>query len=59
MESQSSLDGGRLVLIRSSSSTIPAHVMQNVLLPNKILEGIGRVNRNFLWGSTESTRKMH
>lgn len=32
--------------------------MQNVLLPNKILEGIDRVNRNFLWGSTETERKM-
>ena len=50
---------GRIVLIQSSSSTIPTHVMQNVSLPNKILEGIDRVNRNFLWGSTESTKKMH
>lgn len=39
---------GRIVLIQSSPSTIPAYVMQNVSLPNKILEGIEWVNRNFL-----------
>lgn len=41
---------GRVVLIQSSSSTIPAHIMQNISLPNKILEWIDRVTRNFLWG---------
>ena len=50
---------GRTVLIQASSSTIPAHVMQNVYLPNKILEGVDRVNRNFLWGSTDNSKKMH
>ena len=50
---------GRAVLIQASSSTIPAYVMQCSLLPNRILEGIDRVNRNFLWGSTESVRKVH
>lgn len=39
---------GRMVLIQASSSTIPTYVMQNVQLPNKILKGIDRVNRNFL-----------
>ena len=33
--------------------------MQCALLPNKILEGIDRVNRNFLWGSSETARKIH
>lgn len=50
---------GRTILIQASSSSIPAYTMQNVLLPNKILEGIDRVNRNFLWGYTETERKMH
>ena len=39
---------GRTVLIQASSSVIPAYVMQCALLPNKILEGIDRINRNFL-----------
>lgn len=49
---------GRAVLIQASSSTIPAYVMQCSLLPNRILEGIDQVNRNFLWGLTESARKV-
>ena len=50
---------GRKVLIQASSSTIPTYVMQSVQLPDKILKGIDRVNRNFLWGSTENSKKMH
>ena len=33
--------------------------MQSNSLPSKVLEGIDRVNRYFLWGSTESKGKMH
>ncbi|KAL0006038.1 hypothetical protein SO802_013599 [Lithocarpus litseifolius] len=50
---------GRRILIQASSSAIPSYVMQNAYLPNKVLEGIDRVNRNFLWGSTETEKKMH
>ena len=50
---------GRAILIQASSSTIPTYVMQCHMLPNRVLEGIDRVNRNFLWGSTESARKVH
>ena len=50
---------GRAVLIQASSSTIPAYVMQSNLLPEKVLEGIDRVNRNFLWGSTKNSKKMY
>ena len=50
---------GRAVLIQALSSTIPAYVMQSNLLPEKVLEGIDRVNRNFLWGSTKNSKKMH
>lgn len=39
---------GRRVLVQASLSTIPTYVMQNVQLPEKILKGIDRVNRNFL-----------
>lgn len=50
---------GRAILIQASSSTIPAYVMQCSLLPHRILEGIDQVNRNFLWGSTDSVRKIY
>ena len=50
---------GRKVLIQASSSVILAYVMQSNLLPNKALDGINRVNRNFLWGSVDSKRKIH
>ena len=50
---------GRAVLIQASTSTIPAYVMQCTALPKKLLDNIDRVNRNFLWGSTEDARKTH
>ena len=50
---------GRAVLIQASSSETPAYIMQSNLLLGKVLEGIDRVNRNFLWGSTENKGKMH
>ena len=50
---------GKAVLIQASSSAIPAYIMQSNLLPGKVLDGIDKVNRNFLWGSTENKGKMH
>ena len=47
------------VLIQASSSTILNYVMQYASLLNKILNGIDRVNRNFLWGTTDHTKRMH
>ena len=38
---------------------IPAYIMQSNLLPGKVLDGIDKVNRNFLLGSTENKGKMH
>ena len=50
---------GKMVLIQASSSTIPSYVMQSNFLANKILKGIDRVNKNFLWESSDHTRKMY
>ena len=50
---------GRAVLIQASLAAIPAYVIQCTYIPNSILEGVDRVNRNFLWGSTESSKKIH
>ncbi|KAL0016452.1 hypothetical protein SO802_003521 [Lithocarpus litseifolius] len=49
----------RSVLVQASSSTIPNYVMHCTHLPSKILDGIGRVNRNFLWGTSEQAKKVH
>ena len=47
------------ILIQASLATIPAYVMQCTHLSGKILEGIDRVNRNFLWGTSEAAKKIH
>ena len=39
---------GRAVLIQASSMAIPSYVMQCAHLPGKILDGLDRVNHNFL-----------
>ena len=44
---------GCLVLILASSATIPSYVMQCSSLPAKILDGLDRVNQNFLWGGLQ------
>ena len=49
----------RAILIQASSASIPSYIMQCTKLPGRILEGIDWVNRNFLWGTTETTKKIH
>ena len=49
----------RNVFIQASLATILAYVMQCAHLPRKILDGLDRVNKNFLWGTSEATRKVH
>ena len=50
---------GRVVLTNLVTSTIPNYTMQCVALPPKILKGVNRLNRNFIWGSSNSKRKLH
>ena len=50
---------GRSVLIQASLAAIPSYIMQCVQLLSRILEGLDRVNRNFLWGSTDTAKKIH
>ena len=49
----------RTILVQASSSTILAYVMQCNALLGKLLDNIDKVNRNFLWGSLKSVKKMH
>ena len=50
---------GRAVLVQSSIETIPSYAMQCSYLPDRILQGVDRVNRNFIWGSIDTIKKMH
>lgn len=50
---------GRLVLTQVVTSTIPNYTMQCMDLPYKILQGVDRLNKNFLWGSSENKKKVH
>ena len=33
--------------------------MQSILLHSRILDKMDKISRNFLWGSSDSRRKMH
>ena len=50
---------GHAILIQASSAAIPSYIMQCAKLPGRILDEIDRVNRNFLWGTMETAKKIH
>jgi hypothetical protein len=50
---------GRVVLIQSVTSAIPSYYMQNSVLPSRVCSELDKLNRNFLWGSTDEKKKMH
>ena len=50
---------GCQVLIQASISSISSYIMQSVLLPSRILDKLDKISWNFLWGSSDSRRKMH
>ena len=50
---------GRVVLTQAVTSTIPNYSMQCMALPSKILKGVDRFNRNFMWGSLDRKKKIH
>jgi ribonuclease HI len=50
---------GRVILVQSVTSAIPAYYMQNVALPIRICSSLDKLNRDFLWGSNDERKKMH
>ncbi|KAK9278780.1 hypothetical protein L1049_028358 [Liquidambar formosana] len=50
---------GRTLLVQSVTSAIPGYVMQSSKLPEGLLNQLDRVNCKFIWGSTESNKKIH
>lgn len=49
----------RLLLIQTSTNSIPMYAMQSCKLPVGTVERIERLNRNFLWGSSENKKCFH
>ncbi|KAG7591715.1 Zinc finger CCHC-type [Arabidopsis thaliana x Arabidopsis arenosa] len=50
---------GRLTLTKAVLSSIPIHSMSTIALPKAILDGLDRISRGFLWGTTTEKRKQH
>ena len=50
---------GRTILIKASLAATPSYVMQFSYLLGRVLDGLDKINRNFLWGSTDTTKKIH
>lgn len=48
----------RTVLINSVLNALPAHIMQCTVISQKTCKALDRINRNFLWGSTQEQRRM-
>ena len=49
----------RETLIQSTTFGLPIYTMQTALLPHKVCNELYRMNRNFLWGSTDEKGKVH
>ncbi|XP_019150780.1 PREDICTED: uncharacterized protein LOC109147628 [Ipomoea nil] len=50
---------GRKTLVQASLASIPTYTMQSMALPVSTCKLIDKVCRNFLWGHTDDTRKIH
>jgi hypothetical protein len=50
---------GRLTLTKSVLSSIPYYHMQYAKLPKTLCDEMEKIQRGFLWGDTEQTRKPH
>uniref|UniRef100_A0A2N9FTH8 RNase H type-1 domain-containing protein n=1 Tax=Fagus sylvatica TaxID=28930 RepID=A0A2N9FTH8_FAGSY len=48
-----------MILVQSVTSVILAYYMQNVALPIRVCSSLDKLNRDFLWGSTDERKKMH
>lgn len=49
----------RTTLAKSTLNSIPTHIMQYIKLSSSITTKIDQIQRNFIWGSTVSKRKLH
>lgn len=50
---------GRIELVRSVLLSIPYYTMQATMIPVTVCNSIEQLCRNFIWGSSQSERKVH
>lgn len=50
---------GRTLLIQSVTSSIPLYTMQTTKLPESINSAVDKCHRQFLWGDTDTKKKIH
>jgi hypothetical protein len=51
--------GGRLTLIKSTLSNLPTYFLSLFPIPADVTNLIEKIQRNFLWGTTEEVAKFH
>ena len=51
--------GGRLTLIKSTLSNLPTYFQSLFLIPADVANRIEKIQRNFLWGTSEEVAKIH
>ena len=49
----------RVTLVKHVTSSLPVHVMQTMPLPVSVCNSLDQMNRNFIWGDTENSKKVH
>ncbi|OIT00921.1 putative ribonuclease h protein, partial [Nicotiana attenuata] len=50
---------GRATLIKSTLNNLPNHIMQYIHIPASIIKKMDKYQRNFLWGTTTTRKKLH
>lgn len=50
---------GQVTLVKLVNMAIPTYIMQCNLLPISMSNKLDKINRNFIWGSSETKRKTH
>ncbi|KAL5784816.1 hypothetical protein ACOSQ2_007208 [Xanthoceras sorbifolium] len=48
----------RVVLVKAMTTAFPTYVMHSVKMPKEICSKLDRINRDFLWGSTNDKKKI-
>lgn len=50
---------GKITLAKASLGSMPNHDIQYIQLPSKIHHHIDKTQRNFIWGTTDTKKKMY
>lgn len=50
---------GRTTLVKSSLSHMATHLMNYIKLPSYVTNHLDKLQRNFIWGTTDVKRKLH